>query len=56
MENKNKIKNKTVQNETDTLNGLKQFIRKNKKENMVLRNILKKMNESLEKKNSMIDL
>ncbi len=49
MENKNKGRGKNDLNEKNNLNGLKQFIHKNKKENLVLKKILKKMNQSSEK-------
>ena len=48
MENKKELKGKKNMNEKNNLNELKQFIHKNKKENLVLKKILKKMNQSSE--------
>ena len=45
MENKKKLKGKKDLNEKDNINDLKQFIHKNKKENLVLKKILKKINQ-----------
>ncbi len=49
MENNKEIKGKKDLNEKKNLNGLKQFIQKNKKENLILKKILKKINQSSEK-------
>ncbi len=49
MENKKELKGKKNLNEKNNLNGLKQFIHKNKKENMALKKILEKMNQSSKK-------
>ena len=44
MENKNKARDKNDLHEKNNLNDLKRFIHKNKKENLVLKKILKKIN------------
>ena len=48
MENKKEFEGKKNMNEKNNLNGLKQFICKKKKENLILKKILKKMNQSSE--------
>ena len=54
MENIKESRGKKDMNEKNNLNGLKQFIHKNKKENMALKKILEKMNQS-SKKNKQSD-
>ena len=49
MKNKKESRGKKKLNEKNNLNGLKQFIHKNKEENMALKKILEKMNQSLKK-------
>ena len=49
MENEKEFKGKKNLNEKNNLNGLKQFIHKNKKENIALKKILEKMNKSSKK-------
>lgn len=49
MENKKELKGKKNLNKKNNLNDLKQFIHKNKNENLILKKILKKMNQSSEK-------
>ena len=48
MGNKKDIRGKKDSNEKNNLNDLKQFIHKKKKENQILKKILKKMNQSSE--------